>query len=59
VESCRRLSVALMLMLAMGALAACEQEGPAERAGEAIDNATENTGEAIERAGEKIQDGAQ
>jgi hypothetical protein len=47
-----------MLMLAMGALAACEQEGPAERAGEAIDNATENTGEAIERAGEKIQDGA-
>lgn len=38
------------------ALAACEQEGPAERAGKAIDNAAEQAGEKIEKAGEKIRD---
>ncbi|MGO7711748.1 hypothetical protein, partial [Rhizobium johnstonii] len=35
------------------ALAACEQEGPAERAGKALDNAVEQAGDKIENAGDK------
>ncbi|WP_164513414.1 hypothetical protein [Thiosocius teredinicola] len=34
---------------------ACDQDGPAEQAGEKIDNAVENAGEAIENAGDKIE----
>ncbi|WP_430433921.1 hypothetical protein [Methyloversatilis sp.] len=37
-------------------LAACEQEGPAERAGKALDNAVENAGDKIENAGDKAKD---
>lgn len=48
-------------------LAACEKEGPAERAGKAIDqsaeqigekveNAADKAGEALERAGDKIEE---
>ena len=48
-------------------LSACEREGPAERAGKAIDqsaerigekveNATDKAGEALERAGDKIEE---
>jgi predicted small secreted protein len=40
-------------------LAGCDtQEGPAEQAGENIDNAMENAGEQIEEAGESIQEKA-
>jgi hypothetical protein len=38
--------------------AACEQKGPAERAGEKIDNAAKTAGEAVEHAGEKVKDAA-
>lgn len=38
-----------LLLASMFALSACEQEGPAERAGEQID-------EAVEEAGDKIED---
>ena len=34
------------------------QEGPAERAGRQLDDATAKAGQQIERAGEKIQDAA-
>ena len=37
-------------------LAACQKEGPMERAGKSIDNAAAKTGEKIEKAGDKIQD---
>ncbi len=41
------------------ALSACEkQEGPAERAGKAVDNAMERAGEQVEKLGEGIQDAA-
>jgi PBP1b-binding outer membrane lipoprotein LpoB len=41
------------------ALVACsKQEGPAERAGKAVDNATEKAGQQIEKAGKDIQDTA-
>ena len=40
-------------------LAACEKEpGPAEKAGKAVDNATEKAGQQIEKAGENIKDTA-
>lgn len=53
----------VMTTLVSGALiaglSACKkQEGPAERAGKAMDNAVEKAGEKIEKAGEKIQDTA-
>jgi predicted small lipoprotein YifL len=37
-------------------LAACEQQGPAETAGEKIDNAVEKAGEQMERTGDSIRD---
>jgi len=51
------------VVLAAGALAAvlagCQkEEGPAERAGKAMDKAVDNAGQQIEKAGEKIQDAA-
>ncbi len=36
----------------------CEQEGPAERAGEKVDESMEKAGEKMEQAGENIQDSA-
>jgi hypothetical protein len=38
-------------------LSACQrQEGPAEKAGKAIDKTVEKAGQQVEKAGEKIQD---
>jgi hypothetical protein len=52
--------LALILGLATAGLAACDEpEGPAERAGEAVDNAAQRAGQAIENAGEKVQRQAQ
>jgi hypothetical protein len=36
-------------------LPACEEEGPAEKAGKKVDKAVKDTGKAIEDAGKKIQ----
>lgn len=44
-----RLVLAAVLLPLAGALAACDQ-GPTERAGEAIDDAVEDAGDAIEDA---------
>ena len=52
-------SKAVLLALAAGlalTLSACEQEGPAERAGEHIDNAVGAAGDKIEQAGDKIEE---
>jgi hypothetical protein len=38
------------------ALAACEEEGPAEQTGEAMDDAAEDAGEAVEDAGDATED---
>jgi len=35
---------------------ACEQEGPAEKVGEKIDEAVEEAGEAVEEAGDKVRE---
>ncbi|MGB5199862.1 MAG: hypothetical protein WBN68_01415 [Sedimenticolaceae bacterium] len=37
-------------------LSACEQQGPAETAGEKIDNTVEKAGEQIEKAADSIRD---
>lgn len=36
-------------------LTACEEEGPAEKAGEAIDEAVDTVGDKMEEAGDKIE----
>lgn len=53
----------LAAVLAMSAflvvLSGCEQKGPAEKAGEKMDNAAEQAGEQMEKAGEAVKDAAQ
>lgn len=49
----RRFVTALLFGLVVaGGLAACEQEGPMEQAGEDVDEAAENVGEQAEEATE-------
>ena len=48
-------AAAFALFAALG-LSACEEEGPAEQAGEAVDESVEQTGEAMEEAGEELED---
>ena len=53
------LSAALVISALLVALSGCEkQEGPMEKAGKSLDNATESVGEHVENAGEAIQDAA-
>ena len=37
-------------------LAACQKEGPMERAGKTVDNAAEKVGDKAEKVGDKIKD---
>ena len=46
----------LIVIAALLALAACKQEGPAEKAGKQLDQAGEKAGKAIEQAGKDIRD---
>jgi len=50
------LFIALLILPLVGGLVACEKEGPAERAGEKIDDAVEEAGDKMEQAGEKVDD---
>jgi hypothetical protein len=43
-----------VMSLAFG-LGACEKDGPAERAGENIDNAVEEAGDKLEHAGDEVE----
>jgi predicted small lipoprotein YifL len=49
----------LIVIAALLALAACRQEGPAEKAGRKIDQAGEKASRSIEQAGKDIRDAAQ
>jgi hypothetical protein len=52
-------AMALSVLMAGLSLSGCQkQEGPAERAGKAIDKGVEKAGQQIEKAGENIQDAA-
>jgi hyperosmotically inducible protein len=44
--------ISILAFLGIGALG-CEQKGPAEKAGEKVDEAAEQAGEKMEDAGEK------
>ncbi len=46
----RGVAVAWLVVLLGGALTACEREGPAERAGESVDETVERAGEEVERS---------
>lgn len=53
------LCTALIVGLLLTNVSGCEKrEGPAERAGKAVDNATDKVGQQIEKAGDSIQDSA-
>ncbi|SCZ57758.1 hypothetical protein [Thiohalomonas denitrificans] len=47
---------AAIILMAMFAIGGCEREGPAERAGEEVDEAVEETGEGIEELGEGAEE---
>lgn len=55
----RKLGLALMMALLLGGVAACEDQGAAEEAGENIDEAAEEAGESVEEMGEEIEDAAE
>ena len=56
----RRSIIVLVAFFALGGAFGCEREGPAERAGEKIDEtmeqAQERTEEAVEEAGEALEE---
>ncbi|HYL18118.1 MAG TPA: hypothetical protein VEV20_05535 [Burkholderiales bacterium] len=51
------IAAAVVLSLAVAGLTACEK-GPAERAGEKIDDTAKKVGDKLEHAGDKIEDAA-
>ncbi|WP_163560624.1 hypothetical protein [Halomonas sp. NO4] len=56
----RKLGLVLMLAMLGVGLAACEEEqGPAEEAGENIDETMEETGEEVEEMGEEVEESAE
>lgn len=52
----RTLAATLIMSILLVVLSGCQKQGPAEKAGESIDEATETLGENIEDAGDAIQD---
>lgn len=48
----------LFVILALAALAACQREGPAEKAGRQVDEAGKAASRSIEKAGEAVRDAA-
>jgi hypothetical protein len=53
------IAAALALSILMVGLSACEKkEGPAERAGKAVDQAVDSAGQKLEKAGQDVQDAA-
>lgn len=57
--SFRRTSLALGAVLLGLTLVACEQEGPAEKMGEKVDEAAEKAGQAMEKAAESVKETAE
>ncbi|MDR5907664.1 hypothetical protein [Franzmannia qiaohouensis] len=55
----RKVGLAVLMVMVLGGVAACDDQGPAEEAGENIDDAMEDAGEGMEELGEDIQDSAE
>jgi hyperosmotically inducible protein len=51
------IAAVIVLSFSVAGLAACDK-GPAERAGEKIDNAAEKVGDKVEDVGDKVKDAA-
>ena len=51
-----RILCLLLAIVFIAAFVACEQEGPAEQAGEKIDEAVEEAGDKMEEAGDAIEE---
>lgn len=58
-EMMRKLGLALLIGMLGAGLVACEDEGPAEEAGENIDESMEDTGEEMEERGEEMEEAAE
>jgi hypothetical protein len=55
----KRLAIAAMASALATVLAGCPQkEGPAEKAGKAVDNAVDKAGRQMEKAGDNLRDAA-
>ena len=59
VDAMRKLFAIVAVGLFVIALGACDEQGPAEQAGEAVDSAVESAGEAVEEAGEAAGEAAE
>ncbi|MES1982575.1 MAG: hypothetical protein V4443_08865 [Pseudomonadota bacterium] len=53
-----RVLAATALLALMAGMYGCKKEGPAEQAGRKLDNAVEQTGKQVEKAGDNIKDAA-
>ncbi|WP_197054402.1 hypothetical protein [Nitrosococcus oceani] len=51
-----KLVIIALLLSGSAWLSGCEQEGPAERAGENIDQTMEDAGDRMEDAGDRMED---
>jgi hypothetical protein len=55
----KKIAVVAVVIIFVLAFVACEQEGPAEKAGERIDEAVEEAGNEIEEAGDAVEEKAE
>ena len=56
----KKMAMAMLLgLMAFGVVACDNDEGPAEEAGESVDDAVDNAGSTMEDAGEEIQEEAE
>ena len=55
----KKVAVIIFAVFLIFAVVACEQEGPAERAGEKIDESVEQAGEKMEEMGDTIEEEAE
>ena len=46
----------VLIVISLALLAACKQEGPAEKAGRQIDQAADKAARSVEKAGENLRD---
>lgn len=58
-EMMRKLGLVLLIGILSAGLVGCEDEGPAEEAGENIDESMENAGEEVEEMGNEMEENAQ
>ncbi len=55
----RSMTIALATLFLAVALPACEEQGPAEQTGEAIDNTVEKSADVVEQGAQAVEEGAQ